>query len=260
VLEDVDAASNVVKRRDGRRTAEVMQIENVDLPPSKSIWRMLLESRDDDCRELVHLLIEKSVRLKEEATKPEVIRSLAAGIATMPGLSLVGSADSTLAKIGAEALETATATIEGMETIDRFLSMHIKPLKALLENGAEVDESLVNELLGIPGSSCRSLPTREVSYEFTAGSQTIPDEFQRGGVEHSTEVGVNVLGPLNANTTDTGNGTTKKFVFDFKDKLNLTGLLNVLDGVVDTPCRMLIMSELEFAAFCKLLQLSPMPL
>jgi hypothetical protein len=254
VLEDVDAASNVVKRRDGRRTAEVMQIENVDLPPSKSVWRMLLESGDDDCRELVQVLIEKSVLLKEEAIKPDVIRSLAAGISTLPGLSLVGSADSILAKLGAEALESATATIEGKETIDRFLSMQIKPLKALLENGAEVDESLVNELLGVPGSSCRSLPAREVSYEFAEGAQGIPDEFHREGVEQSTGVGFYVQGPLNASnaaTTDKGSGIPKKSVYDYKDKLNLTGLLNVLDGVVDTPCRMLIMSELEFAAFVR---------
>ena len=246
MLEDVDAASGVVKRRDGRRTAEVVQIENVDMPPSKSMWRMLLESSDDDCCELVRLLIEKSDRLKEEATKPHTLVSLASGIAALPGLSLVGSSESTLAKIGAEALETATATLDGKATIDRFLSMHMKPLKTLLEQGAEVDELLVNELLGIPESLCRSQPTREVSYDIADGSQVIHDGLQKVGFEQPVEVGLNVFGPLNstaAASTQKENGITKKLSYNFKDKLNLTGLLNVLDGVVDTPGRMLIMSE-----------------
>jgi hypothetical protein len=34
----------------------------------KSVWRMLLESSDDDSSELVDILIDKSDRLREEAT------------------------------------------------------------------------------------------------------------------------------------------------------------------------------------------------
>ena len=47
---------------------DIKKGENIDLPPAKSIWRMLLESSEDECQELVKELMEKSDRLKTEAT------------------------------------------------------------------------------------------------------------------------------------------------------------------------------------------------
>ncbi|CAB9496368.1 Mitochondrial chaperone BCS1 [Seminavis robusta] len=247
VLEDVDAATNVVKRRDGKK-ADDLQKENLELPPAKSIWRMLLESSDEDCRELVKELMEKSDRLKAEATKPEVVRSLASGMSQLPGLGLVGSADGTLAKIGEDALETANATIEGRETVDKYLGMHVKPLKALLEQGADVNDALVQELLSIPGASTSmSVPSsgtatpveREPSLDavMADGAQAIGQQ--------TTELLVGPFLPEGVATADGGgNDKPKKAAYSSynKDKLSLSGLLNVLDGVVDTPGRMLIMT------------------
>ena len=62
VMEDVDAVSKVVHRRDGKTAAEMTYTEHVDCPIDKSLWRMMLESTNSDCQELVKLLIEKSKR------------------------------------------------------------------------------------------------------------------------------------------------------------------------------------------------------
>lgn len=235
VLEDVDAASDVVKRRDGKKTADVLQVESVDVPPAKSIWRMLLESNDNDCQELVSTLIEKSERLKQEAIKPEVMRYMTAKMSQLPGLSLVGSSDTTLAKIGDEAIGIADATKNGMEAVDRFLNMHVKPLKSLLNHGAKIDDSIIEELLSVPGSSPMKLKdsAREISY---AESEISPFAALEPELEFKSKEYVPDKGAF---------PKSKEWsAFDFlqKDKLNLTGLLNVLDGVVDTPGRMLIMT------------------
>ena len=254
MLEDVDACSKVVHRRDGKKTADIMQVENIDLPPAKTIWRMLLESREDECQELVKELMEKSERLKAEATKPEVLRSLASGMADHPALSLVGNADEALRKIGEEAIETVDSLMNGRDTVDRFLTMHVKPLKALLEQGAEVDDSLVEELLSTPGPKS-SVPQREISrevaYEYADAEQAVAEVSLQGGAAQPAETGA-VEGPLpgpwafddakGASDAKGGSGKEKKWSgLVKKDALNLSGLLNVLDGVVDTPGRMVSM-------------------
>ena len=62
VMEDVDAASKVVNRRDGMITAETTAEIRIEAPPPKSPWQLLLESCDEDCRLLVQALMEKSSR------------------------------------------------------------------------------------------------------------------------------------------------------------------------------------------------------
>merc|ERR1719476_335954 len=59
---------------------------------------------------------------------------------------------------------------------------------------------------------------------------TIASLMDAGGDSKDAGAGLG-MGPLKASAFD-----------DKKDKLNLSGLLNVLDGVVDTPERILIMT------------------
>ena len=89
VMEDVDAVSKVVRRRDGKTTAEVTYTENVDMPITKSMWRMMLESTNNVCRELVKLLVEKPERLKD----PPLLCLAAHKLGALPGLTLVGEAE-----------------------------------------------------------------------------------------------------------------------------------------------------------------------
>ena len=201
---------------------------------------MLIESNDEACQELVTNLIGKSQRLKKEATKSETLTSLASSMSQLPGLSFVGSTDENISRIGATALETADSTLNAKETLDRFLSSHVKPLKALLDSGAEVDDALVNELLSIPGEFGSNLSRgleREISYEYNAATDIV---FPEESLKETEKVksGPWVLGEKEANGDDekTKKWSASSFV---KDRLNLSGLLNVLDGVVDTPGRFL---------------------
>lgn len=232
VLEDVDAVSNVVKRRDGKKTADIMHVENVDLPLGKSIWRMLLESGDETCQALVTSLLEKSERLKSEATKPENLKSLISGIADLPGLSLVGSSDEALRKVGDRAIEDIGRAMNGKDAVDQFLSTHVKPLMVLIESGAEVDDALIDVLFS-PMKLTESpglVLARDVSYQHDDFNKAVPDVFLN---DDANDV---------ADKSSDGLLSKAKKSFIEKDCLNLSGLLNVLDGVVETPGRMLIMT------------------
>jgi hypothetical protein len=254
VLEDVDAASKVVKRRDGRKTADVVETETLDLPVPKSMWRMLLETSDSECKELVEKLMEKSERLKKEAQKPEVLRAIAQRMMILPALGLVGegnSDDPTLAKLSQEAVESASNLMSNYSTVDSFVSGHARAIKSLLEAGAEIDEAFVDELLGKNqpnfGQSAITVPkpnslSRDVSYTKYGDSSKMHLENKAKeeaalssmanyeGAPSSTEIGASTLmGPSAWSKPD-------------KDQLTLSGLLNVLDGVVDTPGRILIMT------------------
>ena len=257
VMEDVDAASNVVKRRDGHKTADVVETETLDLPVPKSMWRMLLETSDSDCKELVEKLMEKSERLKKEAQKPEVLRAIAQRMMILPALGLVGegssSDDPTLSKLSQEAVESASNLMSNYSTVDSFVSGHARAIKSLLETGAEIDEAFVDELLGKNqpnfGQSAITVPksnylSRDVSYTKYGDSSKMHLENKAKKEEAALSSTVNFQGA--ASSTEIGTST---FVGPYvlskpnKDQLTLSGLLNVLDGVVDTPGRILIMTS-----------------
>lgn len=244
VMEDIDAASNVVKRRDGKKGCDVMQSEYVNLPIPKSMWRMMLESNDSNCRSLVQKLIEKSDRLKAEATKPEVLISMTKRMMALPGLGLVGEDEEALAKIGEEAISSANTLLEQYRAVDQFIGVHAETINQLVECGAEISDSFVDRLLGLTPMTGNFTPpksgiSRQVSYTKTnEGTAEIhvgydfdhPSGSKSVGVESSTAVG-------EGKTSTYGAGFFQKI-----DKLNLSGLLNVLDGVVDTPGRIVIMT------------------
>jgi DNA replication protein DnaC len=113
VMEDI--VSKVVRRRDGKIIAEVTNMGyKVDVPSTRSIWTMLLESTNDDCQELVRMLIQKSKRLKDAATDPSLLCSAAQKLSAIPGLTLVGEdvENVTASKIVSEAIECAQQEIE----------------------------------------------------------------------------------------------------------------------------------------------------
>merc|ERR1719230_844138 len=91
VFEDVDAASKVVHRRDGKTTAlHSVRETRVDAPPPKSPWQLLLESCDSDCRDLVKQLMAKSPRLKAAALASNTLAGVAKRMMGPPGLGLLG--------------------------------------------------------------------------------------------------------------------------------------------------------------------------
>lgn len=175
VMEDVDAASKNVKRRDGRKTTGI-QIDDVGLPLPKSMWQMLVESSESDCVDLVKTLIAKSERLKEEALKPEVLQSIAKRMMVLPGLGLVREAGDhpTLRKIGDEAVESAQIIMDQYSVVDSFVNVHANAIAKLLESGAMVDDAFVEALLSNEGPP--PPPLLPMSFSKYGGNEYMPTE------------------------------------------------------------------------------------
>jgi len=281
VLEDVDAASKIVHRRDGKKTADVTYTEHVELPPPKSLWRLFLESPNDTCRELVPLLMEKSKRLREEAI--QMLPTLAQRpLRSVPGLSVFGEggacngggASSVMDKISEQAVDQAQKILDDYDTVDSFLGIHAGAIKAVIDAGAEVDESLEDVLLGLSPADAGGkegespffppLPgniSRDVSYKKYAEDSDVHVEVSSKGEDMVNDLAAllsaktdnaprdsqvkkpDILSEANITTSKKGSPLlTGGLLKGSTDKLNLSGLLNVLDGVVDTPGRIVIMT------------------
>jgi SpoVK/Ycf46/Vps4 family AAA+-type ATPase len=253
VMEDVDAASKVVKRRDGKNTTGT-QIDDVELPLPKSMWQMLVESSESDCVELVKTLIEKSERLKEEALKPEVLQSIAKRVMVLPGLGLVREAGDhpALRKIGDEAVEYAQIIMAQYSAVDSFVNVHACAIAKLLESGAMVDDAFLEALLSNEGPPSPPLLPRDISFSKYGGNEDTqietdnqysalllhrPSSFEQ--VSDSAKNAKSSSGKATAGLDVMGPSLWTKAGMD---QLNLTGILNVLDGVVDTPGRIVIMT------------------
>jgi chaperone BCS1 len=241
VMEDIDAASKVVKRRDGKKGNDVEQYEYADVLDPKSLWRMMLESNDSDCRALVGSLIDKNDRLKEEARKPEVLLGLSEKMGILPGLGLVGADCDVLAKIGETAIDSANTLMNQYSTVDQFLGVHARAINALVESGAEIDDDFVDKLLGKPNQPTSLTPPRsgidrQESYTNTSDrhiGQDTAELSEKAFMSHGPEA-------KPGTKTDAAVGSS---LFKKKDQLNLSGLLNVLDGVIDSPGRIVIMTS-----------------
>jgi len=309
VMEDVDAASSVVRKRadcdlydegDDEDDAMVKPESLLELPAPKSLWRMLLESSgtNEKCNELVKILMEKSDRLKEEARKPEVLQSIAQRTMVLPGLALVGERGSAIitdedndegesdrnnvvSKIGEEAVKAATDLMEKYGTVDSFFGTHAETIKSILDiAGTEIDDSFVNFMLEPAGSSMiglTGLPQASSVHELTESSPThnpttidnalallqsklaglssnspggsFCDGDENSSIENQSSMLQHnaiptVEGPIAPWKSGVGGKSSSVWSSSIlkKDALNLTGILNVLDGVVDTPGRILIMT------------------
>ena len=267
VIEDVDAVSKVVRRRDGKTTTEATYTESVNMPITKSLWRMMLESTDEDCRELVELLIEKSECLKEAAKEPSNLSSTAKQISSIPGLCLIGEEveSETASSIVKDSIRTAQKQMDRLDTLNEFIGRYAKSLMQMIESGSEVVEDFETELLGLSHNDGRVLGsfvsaprpptiTREVSFNKEYGDSEENIVMEISGSD--TCVSPLQIGPQLDSMVDIGFGQTKKdskksvWGIDStisswkarKDELNLSGLLNVLDGIVDTPGRLLVMT------------------
>ena len=288
VMEDIDAASSVVQSREDKRASTPTQTAQVNLPAPKSMWRLLLESEGASCKELVEKLIEKSDRLKKEATSPETLCALAERMGSIPGLSVVGRVTqpqdgaATVKKIASDALKDGDKMMEECGSLDSYLDFHSKSILKLLEMGAEVDIAFENELMGqtcnpnaasVSGNNsynsfeevdgmAREMDTIEKASHslerFSANRQSPVASPPRGGVggfedfKDETTVMFGDISPDFVGGTGGGKGLDSSRRGGFRsgifggfcggmkgfqgfgplrDELNLSGLLNVLDGM-----------------------------
>jgi len=244
VMEDIDAASKVVRRRVGKKSDEFTSFAPSELPTPKSMWRMLLESTDSDCQALVKDLMELSDRLREEATKAEVLMALSQRMMVLPGLGFVGEGGGDVtSRIGDDACQSANNMMDSYSIVDRFVGTHARAIKAILDSGATVDDDFVATLLGISPNTLVPFKASSGAVQFPAPEETpvVSDEIMMldmpkelmdfspriGGAKTDAVMGPSAMGSLWKAS---------------KDQLNLSGLLNVLDGIVDTPGRIVIMT------------------
>ena len=233
VMEDVDAASKIVKRRDGKRATNMDELAQIKLPVPKSLWRLLLESTSDDCKTLVKELTEKSERLKrnKEMQEADILRSLNRRLSNLPGLGLVGAGgdDRTVSQICNNAIESATKLQSEYTKLDEVLASHAKSIKSLLDSGACVNDIFINDLLGEVATM-----TRDSLYHSSTSDVSSEDQLPLCSIlDTPTE---------KSNSTTKSSGIGPSLFRPKPDQLSLSGLLNVLDGVVDTPGRIVIMT------------------
>jgi SpoVK/Ycf46/Vps4 family AAA+-type ATPase len=229
---------------------------------------MMLESTNSDCKELVQILVEKSNRLKEAAKDPSLLSSTVQKLSAYSGLTLVGEENNdneTASKIVSETIKAAKSQADRQGEVDSIIGGYARTLKQMIDSGAEMSEDFENELLGLTvsehsiSSSFMSLQkpslSRNVSYkkDFGAEGNFVMETAQSPGKD-GAHVGPSV--EILDEGVWSGSKDGKKSMVGFgsggmgamgawkmkRDELNLSGLLNVLDGVVDTPGRMLIMT------------------
>lgn len=244
VMEDCDAASKVVKRRDGRK-ADHAEVESIELPVPRSLWSLMLESNSSPCQEVVESLIEKSDRLRRQAEmeRPNVLKAIAKRFNSTPALGFMDAAveDADIAQVCTRAIDAVGEMKDKMQRLGDILDSHAERIKAVLDSGAEISNDFINELLG----ETRSIQTHVSVSKPTAGKHR---ERSVGGMEGVTagELGwanLSILDSPSGKEKSTGTGIGPSLFKPNPDALSLSGLLNVLDGVVDTPGRIVILTS-----------------
>ena len=275
VMEDVDAASKIVQRRDGK-TGVVARVEHrlPSLSPEEAAllvggavptpWRLLLGSDDTDVKELVDSLMAKSDRLKAAAISPDNIRAAAAGLRVPkpPTPSTDKERAELEKKSPAERAVDAAQMVQQLiaqqcerkEQTDNFVRGHAVALRRILMAGGVVDAALEDELLGVtPPPPELTVPKRGASKQLGYDGGAVA-----GGEEEEEEedgMDLQMMKAMMSSMEDGGGGGKSgkgamvgpsaggSSAYALKrDKLNLSGLLNVLDGVVDTPERIVVMT------------------
>ena len=236
VMEDVDVASKIVKRRDRKSTPGLSAPGLMSAP--KSLFRMFLESAHTDCKELVKDLIEKSKRLQAEsdALRPEVMTSFAKRLTGIPALGWVGETkdDKALTQVSEQAIESASAQRDQISKLDDILSTHAQAIREMLDAGTTVGEDFVNELLGETDSFTASISTIVTN---DTDDSDLDEDIDFGGLSFGSSVSESPK-----RKAESKRGIGPSLFRPNPDQLSLSGLLNVLDGVVDTPGRIVIMT------------------
>ena len=255
-MEDIDAATDIVKRR--TNNAPKRKDALIDLPDETSAWHMLIHSSDNEARKLVELLIERSDRLKREAASAKVLEASAGRLLDLPGLAVIGRGGNSnqLQQLGDESTKSATKLMQQYAVLDKFIGSHAKNIRLHLENGAHVDEPFVSYLLG--ETSCRPqrsvLSTNEQTngqLEFIHETDSPASNVNGHGQQQqqllaslSHMLRSQAVTPQSGGSNDgTASSPPSAFsLYSDDDQLSLSGLLNVLDGVVDSPGRIVIMT------------------
>jgi len=237
-------------------------------------WGMILsyDGDDESVKKLADDLMSKSERLKAAALASKSLVATASGLRVPKAGGPTSEKErdelnkkSPIERAAAAANKVKEAMVERSErkeAADRFVKAFSSGLrKALNVEGAVVDAALEDELLGItPPERAAGVKAAErmgsLGYsggELQSGAGDDDDDDEGGmdmqmmmasmlSMSSSGGSGSAASGSSN-NSSMMGPSSMYGSAYALKrDKLNLSGLLNVLDGVVDTPERIVVMT------------------
>lgn len=233
VMEDCDAASKVVKRREGVMEADTSSFisDCISLSKPKSLLRLFLESESSECQDIVDILLSKSRRLKHEAEtlRPQILNNIARRLNEHGALGLAdeASSDPLIAQAYDDAISTVGDRKEHHAKLDEILVSHATAMKQILEANVDVSEEFVDQLLGDQTTIVRS-PARRTF-------KNHPSTSESSQAKTTSDFPTALAGPIEKGVSS--------FFKPNPDALSLSGLLNVLDGVVDTPGRMVVLTS-----------------
>lgn len=196
--------------------------------------------------------MEKSERLKQDATRPEIIEAVNQRASDLPALGLVGDDhnDPLLAKVGDEAMKMLSVRQNNLDKLDDVLAKHAQALLNLLDLRIPVQDKLVEDLLG------ETTALSNATMVSPSSSSSLDNESSQHSMGDFYDLS-KPLGPamIKEPLTDSGGNIEKKGKSSgldmgpsfwgslSPDALSLSGLLNVLDGVVDSPGRIVILTS-----------------
>lgn len=270
VMEDVDAASDIVKRRKQEDATDSTTGNNratlIHVPKQPSIWSMLVQSNDGEARKLVQLLVERSHRLKQESNTG--LQESAQRLLSVPGLAAVGNPNKDMQILGDRSIQDASKLLQQYVVVDKFIAAHARTIRGHLEAGAEVDDAFVSALLGEQQATvaiqdeAANDPAQDVNDPADDDATVVTNTNNNGQQQQQRQLlasishmldsraraaasmggGSNNGTPSAASAVPAGFGLYGGDSGGDEDKLSLSGLLNVLDGVVDSPGRIVIMT------------------
>ena len=203
----------------------------------------------------------KSERLKAAAIASESLVATASGLRVpkAPRPSSEKELNELEKKSPAErATAAATKVKEAMqqqcerkEAADRFVKLFSSGLRRALKAGAVVDKALEDELLGVTPPEVAAKPVKDGALGYDGGaaapSTKDDDDDDDSGTMDMQMMMAQMMSLSSSNSSGGGSGgsgglggTGSLYGSAYalkRDRLNLSGLLNVLDGVVDTPER-----------------------
>ena len=241
---------------------------------SNTPWGLLLACDGEDepskaVKKLVEELMSKSERLKAATVASENLLAIAASLRVpkppMPSSErerdeLEKKSPTERASFAANKVKEAMGErCERKAAADRLAKTFSSALSQALKAGAAVDKALEDELLGVtPLEKVGTKIVKDGALGYDGGATTdsaFSERDEDDQQDSSMDMQMMMATMMSMNTSNSGGGSgggSSGFAgpgslygssYALKrDKLNLSGLLNVLDGVVDTPERIVVMT------------------
>uniref|UniRef100_A0A7R9ZQX8 ATPase AAA-type core domain-containing protein n=1 Tax=Craspedostauros australis TaxID=1486917 RepID=A0A7R9ZQX8_9STRA len=216
-----------------------------DKDSKKSLWRHFLESTDEDSKAVVKLLVQRSERLLKEAKGCTILADLVDHAMSAPGMQGGSQSSSKTSRHKTStSINDLGAYMEHRQTLHSYISEQARSICNLLDLGVPINDAFVDRLLAVPKEDeeknhpASSSPPDGEDNAVAMSAPAKNDSSPKGLPSVDKTKPVHAQSGPPASPTAFAGGLSN----DKTDALSLAGILNVLDGVVDTPSRLLIMT------------------